>query len=82
MVRLQYTEVRREELKKLRAPALIMLGDRDIVRVEHAAEMARLIPNAQLAVLPGADHFPGVLSRPVLVTSMVTDFLAAPMPGP
>ena len=28
----------------------------DFTRVEHAAEMARLIPNAQLAVLPGTTH--------------------------
>src|SRR5262245_698794 len=34
----------RDELKSIKASVLITLGDRDGVRVEHAAEMFRLIP--------------------------------------
>src|SRR5215475_8954246 len=45
------------ELKAIKAQTLIMMGDRDAVRPEHAVEMYRLIPNAQLAVFPGGDHF-------------------------
>jgi len=44
------------ELRSIRAPTLIAVGDNDFVRVEHAAEVARLIPNARLAVLPGTTH--------------------------
>jgi pimeloyl-ACP methyl ester carboxylesterase len=44
------------ELATIRAPFLVIVGDNDFTRVEHAAEMARLIPGAQLAVLPGATH--------------------------
>ncbi|WP_119461672.1 alpha/beta fold hydrolase [Rhodospirillaceae bacterium SYSU D60014] len=44
------------ELRAVRAPALLVIGDNDFVRIEHAAEMARLIPDAQLAVLPGTTH--------------------------
>ena len=44
------------ELGAIRAPVLLALGDNDFVRVEHAAEMKRLIPGAQLAVLPGTTH--------------------------
>lgn len=36
----------------VRAPTLVVLGDRDIVRPEHALELTRLIPNARLLVLP------------------------------
>jgi pimeloyl-ACP methyl ester carboxylesterase len=35
------------------APTLIVLGDRDIVRPEHAVELTRLIPGARLLILPG-----------------------------
>jgi pimeloyl-ACP methyl ester carboxylesterase len=41
---------------KLGVPTLLVIGDHDIVRREHAMEMFRLLPNAQLAVLPGTDH--------------------------
>jgi pimeloyl-ACP methyl ester carboxylesterase len=45
-----------EQLGAIRAPALLAIGDNDFTRVEHAAEMKRLIPNAQLAILPGTTH--------------------------
>ena len=37
----------------VRAPTLIVLGDQDIVKPEHALELVRLIPGARLLVLPG-----------------------------
>jgi pimeloyl-ACP methyl ester carboxylesterase len=50
------------ELRGIGAPALIAIGDNDYVRIEHAGEMARLIPDARLAVLPGTTHF-GIVKR-------------------
>jgi pimeloyl-ACP methyl ester carboxylesterase len=49
----------RDELKSIKAPVLIATGDHDVLgpRVEHHLEMSRLIPNAQLAVIPDAGHF-------------------------
>jgi pimeloyl-ACP methyl ester carboxylesterase len=44
------------ELGGIGAPALVVIGDDDFIRIEHAAEMKRLIPGAQLAVLPGTTH--------------------------
>lgn len=46
-----------EELRSIRAEVLIMMGDRDVARPEHAVELYRLIPNSQLAVYPNGDHF-------------------------
>ena len=40
-------------LRSVRAPTLIVLGDQDIVRLEHAVEMTRVIPGARLLILPG-----------------------------
>jgi pimeloyl-ACP methyl ester carboxylesterase len=59
------------ELGKLAMPVLVMLGDRDIVTVEHAAAVRGALPDAQLAVVPGAGHefpmvAPELASRPVL----------------
>ena len=70
----------REDLKSIKAPVLITLGDRDGVRPEHAVEMFRLIPNSQLAVLPGADHFL-ICQSPEKLLPTIAAFLNAPMPG-
>jgi len=43
-------------LRSIAAPTLVMVGDADIVSPEHAARMARILPRAQLAVIPGATH--------------------------
>lgn len=42
-----------KDIATVKAPTLIMMGDKDIVRVEHAAELARLIKDARIAILPG-----------------------------
>ena len=34
-------------------PTLIVVGDRDIVTIEHVVELSRLIPSTRLVVLPG-----------------------------
>ena len=47
-----------DDLKKITMPTLIVWGDRDqFLPVEDAVALYRLIPNAQLAVVPNADHF-------------------------
>ena len=47
-----------DDLKQINVPTLIIWGDRDqFLPVEDAVELYRLIPNAQLAVVPNADHF-------------------------
>jgi pimeloyl-ACP methyl ester carboxylesterase len=40
------------DLQTIKAPALIISGDKDVTKVEHALKMSRLIPNAELLVLP------------------------------
>ena len=68
-----------EDLQSINAPTLVLIGDRDIVRPEHAVLMFRLLPNAQLAVLPGTDHMT-IVNRSDWLVSMVETFLDSPMP--
>jgi pimeloyl-ACP methyl ester carboxylesterase len=72
---------RPEEIQSIKAPALVMIGDDDIVRPEHAVQMFRLLPHGQLAVLPGADHFLP-MQRSDWAVPMIEAFLNAPMPEP
>ena len=56
----------REEVQTIKAPTLIIIGDGDIVTPEHAVEMFRTIPGAQLCVVPNAGH--GVLPQEAILT--------------
>lgn len=62
-----------DDLRTLRAPTLLVIGDTDFFHIEHLAEMHRLIPDAQLAVLPGTTHME-VMRRKVLLP-LLTEFL-------
>jgi pimeloyl-ACP methyl ester carboxylesterase len=54
-----------EELERMEAPTLLIIGDRDIVTPEHAVEMFRTIPGAQLCVVPNAAH--GVMPKEAIL---------------
>jgi pimeloyl-ACP methyl ester carboxylesterase len=63
------------DYRRIPIPTLVMVGDRDDdVPLENALRMYRTIPDAELAVLPGADHS-APINRPELVTSLVIDFI-------
>jgi len=65
-----------EELRSLQVPTLLIFGDRDFSPLPDVAEMFELLPNAQLAVLPGTTHV-GVTRRPGEVFALITPFLGA-----
>lgn len=72
-----FRDVPVETLRALTAPSLVLVGDRDVPRPEHAVAMYRLLPKSQLAILPGADHGM-VVQRADWVVSMIENFLDAP----
>ena len=67
-----------EEIRSIKAPMLVMIGDADFVRPEHAVAMFRLVPHGELAVLPMSTHF-APMERPQWVAAMARTFLLAPM---
>lgn len=48
-----FKDIPDEQLRAIQSPALIMIGDRDVITPEHAIQLSRLIPNARLAIVPG-----------------------------
>jgi pimeloyl-ACP methyl ester carboxylesterase len=84
-----------QDIRAIAAPTLIVVGDSDGVRLEHAVELFELrgggvmgdlagLPQSQLAVLPGTAHFipagSGLLDRAEWLLAMIPPFLDAPMP--
>lgn len=73
-----FKDIPEDKLRAIAAPTLVMAGDADVVRSEHVVALARLIPHAQAAILPGSDH--GLLeSRADWAALMVLAFLDASM---
>ena len=77
-----------EAVRSVKAPTLIVVGDSDLVRPEHAVEIFRLrgggvagdfagLPASQLAILPGTTHV-GVVDRADLLIPIVVAFLDKP----
>jgi pimeloyl-ACP methyl ester carboxylesterase len=63
-----------QQLAGISAPTLLVLGDRDFTTIEHGALMLQLIPESQLAVLPGTTHMQ-VTRRADLLLPMLDRFL-------
>jgi pimeloyl-ACP methyl ester carboxylesterase len=97
LTQLDTTEFRwpEEDIRGIAAPTLIVLGDSDGIRLEHAVELFRLrgggvmgdlagLPTSQLAVLPATSHFvppgSGLLDRSDWLLAMIPPFLDAPLP--
>lgn len=74
---IQWRGFSKEELASVKAPFLIIQGDHDFVRVEHSVATAKLIPHAELAVIPSASHF-ALSSEQDRVIPIVKHFLEKP----
>jgi pimeloyl-ACP methyl ester carboxylesterase len=65
-----------DELRSLQAPTLLIFGDRDFSPLPDVVEVFELLPDAQLAVLPGTTHV-GVPQRSDAILALITPFLDA-----
>ena len=80
-----FTDVPEHVLRALDVPTLILLGDRDVVRLEHAVELTQLIAGARLMILPGnhGDYLGEAVmtsretSMPKLSAGLIEEFLDA-----
>ena len=82
-----------DDIGTIEAPTLIVIGDSDAVRPEHAVELFRMLgggvsgdnvgmpERAQLAVLPGLSHVGVAMAVPMWLVPTITPFLDAPMPA-
>ncbi|HSP17792.1 MAG TPA: alpha/beta hydrolase [Thermoanaerobaculia bacterium] len=69
-----FKDIPDDAIRGIHAPVLVIAGDRDVVRPEHAVATYRLLQHAQLAVIPNTDHMT-LMSRTALVVPMVEAFL-------
>jgi pimeloyl-ACP methyl ester carboxylesterase len=86
----QIRDLSDDDIRAIKVPTLLIIGDSDFTRPEHAVEMFRLLgggvfgdtpaglPNSQLAILPGTSHV-GVADRADWLVPMINEFLDAPV---
>ena len=78
-----FKDIPDELITAIQAPALVVNGDTDVVRPEHAVDLFHLLPHAKLSIIPGGhgEYLGEVMSRnkdskvPFLVTAMIEEFL-------
>lgn len=68
-----------DSLAAIACPTLVVAGDRDVIALDHTRTIARGIPGARLAILPGSHLLVG--ERPAVVAALVRDFLAPTLTG-
>ena len=81
-----------EDIRAIAAPTMVVVGDSDVVTLEHVVKLFRLrgggvmgdlsgLPEARLAVLPATTHFvppgSGILDRSDWLLAMIPRFLDA-----
>lgn len=69
------------ELQKIKAPVLVVSGDRDILRLEHTVKIFQNIPNSQLCIMPGTTHG-APWEKQELFLTILTDFFDKPFSAP
>jgi pimeloyl-ACP methyl ester carboxylesterase len=67
------------DLADVSAPTLVLVGDDDLVELPHTVALYESIPEAQLAVVPGASHLLPK-EQPAETARVVLRFLTAPLP--
>lgn len=77
-----FPDISEEQMKSIKSPAFIIIGDNDVTTPEHAGEMRKLIANSRLAVIPGGHgDYIGELNSPkdstviAATVSMINRFL-------
>lgn len=48
-----FKDIPDELIKSIKAPTLIIIGDKDVITPEHAIELHRQLANSELAIIPG-----------------------------
>jgi pimeloyl-ACP methyl ester carboxylesterase len=74
-----FKDIPETAIRAITAPTLVVNGDTDVVRPEHAVALFRLLPSAEIAILPGTDHM-AMMTRTDSLVPMINAFLDAPAP--
>jgi pimeloyl-ACP methyl ester carboxylesterase len=64
-----------EDVAKINLPALVIVGDDDVISHHHTFEMFEALPQGQLAVIPGTSHLANK-EKPEIFQMFIREFLS------
>jgi pimeloyl-ACP methyl ester carboxylesterase len=73
----KYPNLTVEQLKQIKVPVLVVVGDHDAINRDQTMSMFSSLPHSQLFIVPGASHL-APAERPELINSEVLKFLSTP----
>ncbi len=50
---INFKDMNDDDMRAIKAPALFIVGDKDVITIDHTIKMSKLIEGAKLAVIPG-----------------------------
>lgn len=68
-----YPVLQPDDLRKIAASTLVIIGERDVINISHARQMANFLPKGLLKIIPGG-HF-GFVTHPFQVNEAIAAFL-------
>ncbi len=78
---LDYPNIPYSRLSEIKAPVLLMVGDRDIIKHEHTLRIFQNIPKSHLCIIPGTTHS-AYREKQDLFLSLMDDFFEKPFTMP
>jgi pimeloyl-ACP methyl ester carboxylesterase len=73
----KYPNFTKEQLKQIKIPALIVVGDHDLITLDQTIAIFTSLPHSQLFIVPGTTHFVPI-EQSKLINSEVIKFLNTP----
>ncbi len=73
----KYPNFTLDQLHTIKVPFMIVVGDHDLIKINHTVELFTTLPKAQLFVVPGASHVVPA-EYPELINAAVIKFLKTP----
>jgi pimeloyl-ACP methyl ester carboxylesterase len=74
---IKYPNFTEKQIEKISTPTLVVVGDHDIISLDHTVTLFSDLPHAQLFVVPDATHI-ALVEQPELLNSVILHFLGTP----
>jgi pimeloyl-ACP methyl ester carboxylesterase len=66
-----------DQIKTIKVPFMVVVGDHDIINIDHTITLFKNLPHAHLFIVPGASHV-ALAEYPELINSEIIRFLKTP----
>ena len=73
----KYPNLTLQQLQQIKVPVLVVVGDRDLIKLDQTISLFTNLSHSQLFIVPGASHLV-LIEQPGLINGEVIKFLSTP----